>query len=82
MRRYDDFQRFAALVPDGIVLAPTGTKPSTDPEETDGALQKAVWTKASAGATPKAIESAVAADSYRIRRLLVRWVEEGSLKAA
>ena len=82
MRRYDDFQRFSALVPDEIVLVPTGTKPSTDPEETDGAIQKAVWTKASAGATPKTIESAVAADSYRIRKLLVRWVEEGSLKAA
>lgn len=82
MRRYDDFQRFSALVPDDLVLAPTGTKPSTEPEEADGALQKAVWTKASGGATPKAIESAVAADSYRIRRLLVRWVEEGSLKAA
>jgi hypothetical protein len=64
------------------VLAPTGKKPSTEPEETDGALQKAVWTKASGGATPRAIESAVAADSYRIRKLLVRWVEEGSLKAA
>ncbi len=82
MRRYDDFQRFSALVPDGLVLVPTGTKPSTDPEETDGAIQKAVWTKASGGATPKAIESAVAADSYRIRKLLVRWVEEGSLKGA
>ena len=82
MRRYDDFQRFSALVPDDLVLAPTGTKPSTDPEESDGALQKAVWTKASGGASAKKIESAVAADSYRIRRLLVRWVEEGSLKAA
>jgi hypothetical protein len=82
MRRYDDFQRFSALVPDDLVLAPTGKKPSTEPEETDGALQKAVWTKASGGATPRAIESAVAADSYRIRKLLVRWVEEGSLKAA
>jgi hypothetical protein len=82
MRRYDDFQRFAALVPDDLALVATDRKPSTEPEEADGALQKAVWTKASAGATPKAIESAVAADSYRIRRLLVRWVEEGSLKAA
>ncbi len=81
MRRYDDLQRFAALVPDEIVLAPTGTKPSTDPEEADGALQKSVWTKASTGASPRAIESAATADSYRIRRLLVRWVEEGSLKA-
>lgn len=82
MRRYDDFQRFSALVPDDLVLAPTSTKPSPEPEETDATLQKAVWTKASAGATPRTIESAVAADSYRIRRLLVRWVEEGSLKAA
>jgi hypothetical protein len=82
MRRYDDFQRFAALVPDDLVLLPTGTKPSTDPEESDGAIQKAVWTKASAGVTPKAMESVVAADSFRIRRLLVRWVEEGSLKSA
>jgi hypothetical protein len=82
MRRYDDFQRFSALVPDDLVLAPTGTKPSTDPEEADGALQKAVWTKASGGSPARAIETAVAADSYRIRKLLVRWVEEGSLKAA
>ena len=82
MKRYDDFQRFSALVPDNLVLQPTGTKPSTEPEEADGAFQKAVWTKASGGVTAKAIESAVAADSYRIRRLLVRWVEEGSLKAA
>lgn len=82
MRRYDDFQRFAGLVPDDLVLAPTGKKPSSEPEETDAGLQKAVWTKVTAGASPRAIESAVAADSYRIRRLLVRWVEEGSLKAA
>ena len=53
MRRYDDFQRFSALVPDDLVLAPTGTKPSTEPEEADGALQKAVWTKASGGASAK-----------------------------
>lgn len=82
MRRYDDFQRFAALVPDDLVLASTGRKPSTEPEETDGAFQKAVWSKASAGANVLAIERAVAADSYRVRRLLVHWVEEGSLKAA
>ena len=82
MRRYDDFQRFSALVPDDIVLVPTDRKPSTEPEEKDGALQKAVWTKASAGVAAKAIESAVAADAYRVRRLLVRWVEEGSLKGA
>ncbi|HVO50667.1 MAG TPA: DUF4388 domain-containing protein [Thermoanaerobaculia bacterium] len=82
MRRYDDFQRFSALVPDDIVLVPTDRKPSTEPEEKDGALQKAVWTKASGGVAARAIEATVAADAYRVRRLLVRWVEEGSLKAA
>jgi hypothetical protein len=82
MRRYDDFQRFSALVPDEIVLAPTGKKPSPEPEEADATLQKTVWTKASEGASPKTIESAVAVDSYRVRRLLAKWVEEGSLKSA
>ena len=38
MRRYDEFQRFSALVPDELVLKPTGTKPSTEPEEADGVL--------------------------------------------
>lgn len=82
MRRYDDFQRFAALVPDDLALAATGKKPSTEPGETDTAFQKSVWTRAAGGEPPKAIEASATADSYRIRRLLVHWVEEGSLKAA
>jgi len=34
------------------------------------------------GLSARAIEAAVVADSFRIRRLLSRWVEDGSLKPA
>jgi len=82
MRRYDEFQRFSALVPDETVLKQTGSKPSPEPEESDASFQKGVWAKAGSGLTARAIEAAVVADSFRIRRLLARWVEDGSLKPA
>ena len=82
MRRYDEFQRFSALVPDDAVLKPTGSKPSTEPEEPDHAFQKAVWTKAVSGVGARAIEATVVADAFRVRRLLARWVEDGSLRPA
>ena len=82
MRRYDEFQRFAALVPDEVVLKQTGAKPTPEPEEKDPSFQQGVWVKAVAGLTPRAIEAAVVADSFRIRRLLARWIGDGSLSAA
>jgi hypothetical protein len=82
MRRYDEFQRLSALVPDDAVLRETGSKPSAEPKESDEAFQKAVWAKAVSGINARAIEAAVVADSFRTRRLLARWVEDGSLKPA
>jgi hypothetical protein len=82
MRRYDEFQRFSALVPDDTVLRQTGSKPSAEPEEPDDAFQKAIWAKVVSGINARAIEAAVVADSFRVRRLLARWVEDGSLKPA
>jgi hypothetical protein len=82
MRRYGELQRFSALVPDDTVLGQTGSKPSAEPEEPDHAFQKAVWAKAVSGVNARAIEAAVVADSFRIRRLLARWVEDGSLQPA
>ncbi|MEO8587484.1 MAG: DUF4388 domain-containing protein [Acidobacteriota bacterium] len=82
MRRYDEFQRFAALVPDETVFKQTGSKPTPEPEEPDASFQQGVWAKALSGLGARAIEAAVAADSFRIRRLLARWVEDGSLKPA
>jgi Domain of unknown function (DUF4388) len=82
MRRYDEFQRFSALVPDETVLKQTGSKPTPEPEEPDTSFQQGVWAKAVSGLSACAIEAAVVADSFRIRRLLARWVEDGSLKPA
>ena len=82
MRRYDELQRCSALVPDEAVLKPTSSKPSAEPEESDADFQQAVFSKAVSGLKARAIEAAVVADSFRVRRLLARWVEDGSLKVA
>ncbi len=80
MRRYDEFQEMAALVPDTVQLDPTSTKPSAHPNEKDGTFLQALWERASQGGTPEQIEKVVASDSYRIRRVLAYWVEQGALK--
>ena len=81
MRRYDEFQLACAIVPDDMLLKPTDVKPTVHKDETDGILVKDLWTAVGPGATPRQCEAAVAADSYRIRRMLVHWVEQGSLVA-
>jgi hypothetical protein len=80
MRRYDELQRSAALIPDGSRLRPAGPKPTRLPQEDDLKLLSAVWTKASQGATAAECEAVAATDAFRVRRLLVHWVEEGSLQ--
>jgi uncharacterized protein DUF4388 len=82
MRRYDELQQAAAILPDEVALKSTDVKPTAPPEEKDGILLRELWNRAAAGATPKDCEAAVKADSYRIRRLLVHWVSTGSLVAA
>jgi hypothetical protein len=81
MRRYDEFQEAAALVPDTIFLERTDVKPTSHSGEKDGAFLKALWERVSDGATPQDCERAIASDSYRIRRVLVHWMEQGALKA-
>lgn len=80
MRRYDELQRFSAVVPDELYVSASGTKPNAHPEEKDAVLQQQVWTRAAAGASPRLCEESIAADSFRIRRLFAHWFEEGSLK--
>ena len=82
MRRYDEFQRAAALVPDDAALRATDVKPTPHPDERDGILFRELWTKVSKGATPRECDATVRADSYRIRRLLAHWVAAGALAAA
>lgn len=80
MRRYDEFQRAAALVPDDLYLTSSGQKPKALPDEQDAVLQQQVWARVSTGASPRLCEESIPADSYRIRRLFAHWLEEGSLK--
>jgi len=79
MRRYDELQRARAVVPDGVRLAPTGTRPTAPPEETDGELLRAVWGVLRNGANAVGCEEAVAVDAYRVRTLLAHWLEEGAI---
>lgn len=81
LRRYDEFQLASAVVPDDMLLKPADVKPTAHRDEKDGILVKDLWTAMSPGATPRQAEATVAADSYRIRRMLVHWVEQGSLVA-
>ena len=82
MRRYDEFQQAAALVPDDVALRATDVKPTPHPDERDGILFRELWTKVATRATPRECEDVVRADSYRIRRLLAHWVAAGALAAA
>ncbi|HEY3175990.1 MAG TPA: DUF4388 domain-containing protein [Candidatus Polarisedimenticolia bacterium] len=80
MRRHDEFQQARVLVPDDASMKPTGVKPTGPPDGEESEFLHAVWEQASSGATPTVCESAVATDSYRIRRLYAHWVEQGALQ--
>jgi len=82
MRRYDEFQRARAVVPEDACLTATGVRPTPAREESDGSFLRAVWAEIKAGATPRGCEEKIAADAYRIRVLLVHWVESGALQLA
>ncbi len=81
MRRYDELQQAATLVPDDTVLKPTDVKPTPHPDERDGILVKDLWSRVAQVATPRQCEADVRSDSYRIRRLLTHWLEQGALVA-
>ena len=68
-----------AMVPDNMTLTRTGTKPTPHEEETDPALVREVWMKASSGMTVIDCERQLETDAYRIRRLVAHWLEMGAL---
>jgi hypothetical protein len=79
MRRFDEYQRARAVVPDTMVLAPTGRRPTSLPEETDGSFVRDLWSRVKAGADADACEEALVVDAYRVRTLLAHWLAEGAL---
>ncbi|MCW8984006.1 MAG: DUF4388 domain-containing protein [Thermoanaerobaculales bacterium] len=82
MRRYDEFNRALALIPDDARFKSTGKKPSDVKEDGDPKLAKAVWGHAARGVPPSKCESEIPIDCFRIRRLYEHWVTEGALVPA
>jgi hypothetical protein len=79
MRRYDELQRARALVPDFAMLRRKGPRPALPGGKEDPELAARIWEKTRDGASPVECEAACRTDSYRIRTLLARWIEEGVL---
>jgi uncharacterized protein YaaW (UPF0174 family) len=82
MRRFDEFERAAALVPDQASFTHTNRQPTAPEEENDADLLAQVWGAAARGAPPVQLEGEFAVDAFRIRRLYEHWVSEGSLVLA
>ena len=80
IRRHDELKQACVVVPDDLAVKPGTVKPSPDPEETDPSVIRDVWLKASTGGRVSEWEPQIAADSYRVRRLVARWLEEGALQ--
>jgi hypothetical protein len=81
VRRHEELSRLSLVVRDDLTLKPTAVKPTPDPEESDPAIVREVWVNATSGRSVAEWEPRVAADAYRVRRLLWRWMEEGALMA-
>jgi hypothetical protein len=82
VRRHDELQRIVAFVPNEMRFTKTSAKPTPHAEEDDAAIVRDVWMSASSGKSVIECEHQVAADAYRIRRLIAHWVEQGALVAA
>jgi hypothetical protein len=82
IRRHDELRQLVLFVPDDLALRSTSVKPTPDPEETDPGFIRDVWVKASSNTRLGDWEAQVAGDSFRIRRLVARWMEEGALQPA
>lgn len=82
LRRHDEYTAARAVVPDDAELVAGDVQPTPCEDEGDSNFTRAVWVKASSGATPEKCEAAIAADGYRIRRLFAHWIETGALRPA
>lgn len=79
MRRFDEFQRLQALVPDRAVVAPGEGKPVAPPGESDGELIRRLWGVVRRTATIAECEREAGVDAYRVRGVLAHWLEQGAL---
>lgn len=80
IRRYDELQNYRTIVPDKSKLILKAQRPVALQEEKDGLFFRDLWTAVKSGATAADCETTVVADSFRVRRLLVHWVESGAIE--
>ncbi len=80
MRRYDEFNRAAAIIPDEGQFAATGKPPTGLPDEDDADFVNGIWVQATQGKKPIEIEQEADVDGYRVYRLFEHWVNEGALE--
>jgi len=82
LRRRESFDIARAIVPDDAIFGPKTSEPRPHANEKDGLVTRDVWEAAIGGQSPRACEASVAADSFRIRRLYLHWLEEDALEPA
>ncbi len=80
MRRFDEFQRLRALVPDDADVTGGTAKPSAPPGESDGELIRRLWGAVRRSASVLECEREGGVDSYRARTVLAHWLEQGALQ--
>ncbi|MCU0302774.1 MAG: DUF4388 domain-containing protein [Thermoanaerobaculales bacterium] len=80
MRRYDEFNRAAAVVADDARFGATGSQPTSLPDEGDAAFVNGIWVQATRGTSPLEIERTAKVDGYRVFRLFEHWLGEGALE--
>jgi len=82
VRRHDELQNILALATDGMSFTKSTVKPTAHDEETDPVFIRDIWLKASSGTKIGEWEREIPSDCYRIRRLVVHWLEQGALVAS
>jgi len=80
MRRYDEFNRASAVIPDEAQFAATGKQPTGLPDEDDADFVNGIWVQATQGKTPLAVEQVSKVDGYRVYRLFEHWLHEGAIE--
>jgi hypothetical protein len=82
IRRYDEFKRAAAAVPDEARFHPTGSQPTLAEGDSDEDLFNEAWRRAAAGYSPVECEKELPVDRFRVRCLFEHWLAEGALAPA
>ena len=80
LRRRDERELARAFGPDNAVFSKGSPSPVSHPDEKDGLITRDVWAAACAGRSPVEIEKALPVEAFRVRRLLLHWIEAGALQ--